>query len=243
MHPAQRCTPRDQPGRRVSRATRLAAAVAILTLGLGPAARGEEAGRQSSSQVSVQPVTPDEAPTVLLELRVFNGGEDVTGESRVRLFPRGQRTKDVPTTASAGQAITAVVPVGFYDAQAIREKKEQVLDIRWAEQLLVQKYPDEYGRHLEVINFKVGYGALQIRPARESVAAAKGWTAVAYPAGDASREVGKGVNTGEDLLFGLPSGSYDVKITMSDKSTQWIRDMEVPSDRTRLKTWLSGGAR
>jgi hypothetical protein len=190
-----------------------------------------------ADQVSVQPAQPDEAGTVRLELRVFDAGEEVTDESRVKLYPRGQRTNDIPVTATPGQAITATVPVGFYDAQAIREKKGQVVDIRWAEQLLVQRYPDEYGRHLEMINFRPGYGGLQIRPARDAVAAAKGWAAVAHPAGDTTREAGKAVQAGEDLLFALPSGSYDVKVTMADKSTQWIRDMEVPADRTRLKTW------
>ncbi len=75
------------------------------------------------------------------------------------------------------------MPVGFYDAQAIREKRGEVAGLRWAEQLLVQRYPDEYGRHLEVINFKPGYGALQIRPAPDAAAAAKGWTAAAYASG------------------------------------------------------------
>jgi hypothetical protein len=188
-------------------------------------------------QVSAQPVAGDPTTTVRLELRVFDGSDEVTGECRVRLFPRGQRTNDLPTTAAPGQAITATVPVGFYDAQAIREKKDQVVGLRWAEQLLVQRYPDEYGRHLEVINFKPGYGALQIRPAPESATAAKGWTGVAYPAGDATREVAKAIVGSDDLIFALASGSYDIKLTMADKSTQWMREVEVPSDRTRLKTW------
>ena len=129
------------------------------------------------------PAVAGDPATVRLELRVFDGPEEVTGETRVRLFPRGQRTNDLPTTIAPGQAITATVPVGFYDAQAIREKQGEVAGLRWAEQLLVQRYPDEYGRHLEVINFKPGYGALQIRPAPDAAAAAKGWTAAAYASG------------------------------------------------------------
>lgn len=187
--------------------------------------------------VSAQPTVGDDTPSVRLEIRVFDGGEDVTGESRVRLFPRGQRTNDLPMAVTAGQPVSATVPVGFYDAQAIREKKGQVAGLRWAEQLLVQRYPDEYGRHLEVINFRPGYGALQIRPARDAVAQAKGWSAVAYAAGDQTKELGKAVPSGEDLVLALPGGSYDVKLTLSDKSIQWVRDVEVPADRTRLKTW------
>ena len=124
------------------------------------------------------PPVAGDAGTVRLELRIFDGPDDVTGETRVRLFPRGQRTNDLPTTSAPGQAITATVPVGFYDAQAIREKRGEVAGLRWAEQLLVQRYPDEYGRHLQVINFKPGYGALQIRPSPDAAAAAKGWTGI-----------------------------------------------------------------
>ena len=168
-----------------------ARAAALLILSLGPvdralaqpATRRRSRGRRNPRcprrrrRRPPPPVAGDPA-TVRLELRIFDGPDDVTAETRVRLFPRGQRTNDLPTTSAPGQAITATVPVGFYDAQAIREKRGEVAGLRWAEQLLVQRYPDEYGRHLEVINFKPGYGALQIRPAPDAAAAAKGWTAV-----------------------------------------------------------------
>lgn len=226
--------------------TRIAACVVALAVPSFALARAQQPPPAPppppDRQVSAQPVAGDQTNTVKLELRVFDGSDDVTGECRVRLFPRGQRTNDRPTTAVPGQAITAVVPVGFYDAQAIREKKEQVVGLRWAEQLLVQRYPDEYGRHLEVINFKPGYGALQIRPAPEATAAAKGWTGAAYPVGDATREVAKAVVGSDDLIFALPGGTYDIKMLMADKSTQWMREVEVPSDRTRLKTWTASAS-
>jgi hypothetical protein len=207
---------------------------------------------QSVGPQSAVPQTPPPPPappvvsddgTVKLELRIFDGPEDVTSETRVRLYPRGQRTNDLPTATAAGQAITAAVPVGFYDAQAIRDRRGEVAGLRWAEQLLVQRYPDEYGRHLEMINFRPGFGGLQIRPAPDSAPAAKGWTGIAYPSGETAKEAGKGVVAGEDLLFGLPAGSYDIKLTMGDKTTQWMRDIEVPADRTRLKTWATGSSR
>lgn len=230
-----------------------ARAAALLILSLGPVDRALAQQTATPATQSAVPQTPPAPPappvagdagTVRLELRIFDGSDDVTAETRVRLFPRGQRTNDLPTTVAPGQAITATVPVGFYDAQAIREKRGEVAGLRWAEQLLVQRYPDEYGRHLEVINFKPGYGALQIRPSPDAAAAAKGWTGAAYPSGAAetAKEAGKAVVAGEDLLFALPAGSYDVKLTMSDKSTQWMRDIEVPADRTRLKTWSTGSS-
>src|SRR3712207_534649 len=102
-----------------------ARAAALLILSLGPVDR---ALAQPSAVPQAPPAPPapsasTDASTVRLELRIFDGPDDVTGETRVRLFPRGQRTNDLPTTSAAGQAITATVPVGFYDAQAIREKR------------------------------------------------------------------------------------------------------------------------
>ncbi len=188
--------------------------------------------------------TPSDAgTTVKLEVRVFDGTEDVTADSRVKLYPKGQRSSDIPMTpASGNEPATATVPVGFYDAQAIREKKGEQPSIRWAQQWLVQRYPDEYGRHLEVINYKTGFGALQVRPAPTEAASAKGWTGVAYAAGDQTKEVSKATQAGDDLLFALPSGRYDIKLTLADKSVQWIRDIDVPADRTRLKTWSAASS-
>jgi hypothetical protein len=195
------------------------------------------------AQAAGAPNVPSELPTIRLEVRVFDGSDDVTADSRVKLYPKGQRTSDIPMTAAgAGQATTAMVPVGFYDAQAMRERHGAAPNIRWAQQWLVQRYPDEYGRHLEVINYKTGYGALQIRPAPSDASAAKGWTGVVYPAGDAAKELGKSVASGDDLLFALPSGRYDIKVTLADKSTQWVRDIDVPADRTRLKTWSAASS-
>ncbi len=188
--------------------------------------------------------TPSDAgTTVKLEVRVFDGTEDVTADSRVKLYPKGQRSSDIPMTpASGNEPASATVPVGFYDAQAIREKKGEQPSIRWAQQWLVQRYPDEYGRHLEVINYKTGFGALQVRPAPTEAASAKGWTGVAYAAGDQTKEVSKATQAGDDLLFALPSGRYDIKLTLADKSVQWIRDIDVPADRTRLKTWSAASS-
>jgi hypothetical protein len=194
----------------------------------------------TSSAQQPAPVPSAELPTIRLEVRVFDGGEDVTHQTKVKLYQKGQRSSDIPMTASStpGQPTTAMVPVGFYDAQAIRERaRGEAPNIHWALQWLVQRYPDEYGRHLEVINFKSGYGALQVRPAPSEAASAKGWSGIAYQAGDATKELAKSVSSGDDLLFALPSGRYDIKVTLADKSTQWLRDIDVPADRTRLKTW------
>lgn len=217
-----------------------------LTLCLAGAAPSAAQTAQSGETTQSTPTqTPSaDLPTIRLEVRVFDGPDDVTHETKVKLYQKGQRASDIPMAAGGqGQPITATVPVGFYDAQAIRERaRGESPYIHWGLQWLVQRYPDEYGRHLEVINFKDGYGALQIRPAPNEASSAKGWSAVAFAAGDTTKELGKSTAGGDDLLFALPSGRYDIKVTLPDKSTQWLRDIDVPADRTRLKTWSSATA-
>jgi hypothetical protein len=183
------------------------------------------------------PVHQGETERVRLQLRVFEAGEDITREARLLLYPRGQRTGDVPMTLGADQAFEADVAPGFYDVQVIKERRGQVLGIRWIEQLLVQRYPDEHGRHLQVLNLNPEFGALQIRPMPGDAGAARGWSAVALPPGDTTKEVAKARPIGDDLLVVLPAGRYDIRLNLGDRSTVWIRDLDIPVDRTRLKTW------
>jgi hypothetical protein len=182
------------------------------------------------------------AQKVRLQLRVFEGGEDITREARLQLYPRGQRTGEIATTLGADQAYETDVEPGFYDVQVIKERRGQVLGIRWVEQILVQRYPDEYGRHLQVLNLDPTFGALQIRPAPGESAASRGWSAAAHPPGDTSRELTKARAVGDDLLIVLPAGRYDIKVSLGDRSTTWLREVDIPGDRTRLKTWSARSA-
>jgi hypothetical protein len=179
---------------------------------------------------------PPGGPSVRLQLRVFDGAEDVTRETRVRLYPAGQRTGPLGLVLGADHAYEADVPVGLYDVQAIREKAGEVAGIRWVERLLVQKYPDEFGRHLQVVNLKPGFGALQIRP-DGGAAGPAGWSAVATAPGVPDREVGKARVLGSDLLFVVPSGTYDIKIVVPAAEPTWLTSLDIPDQRTRLKTW------
>ncbi len=181
-------------------------------------------------------VIPPGGPSVRLQLRVFDGVEDVTREARVRLYPTGRRDEPLKLTLGADQAYEADVPVGLYDVQAIRLKAGEVSGVRWVERLLVQKYPDEFGRHLQVVNLKSGFGALQIRPDADGAGPA-GWSAVATPPGAPETEVGKARALGPDLLLVVPSGTYDVKVVVPSGAPTWISNLEIPDARTRLKTW------
>ena len=101
-----------------------------------------------------------------LEIRVFRGSEDVTGHSRVVVHRAGERGQ--PVGHLSGSTASMKVAPGIYDAQAVQEQDSRVVNIRWAERLVVMPYPDEDGHHLEVINVIPGYGALQIRTNSEN---------------------------------------------------------------------------
>jgi hypothetical protein len=178
---------------------------------------------------------------VRLQLRVFEAAEDITQDAKLLLYPRGQRTGDIAMTLGPDQAFEAEVPTGFYDVQIVKERRGQVGGLRWVENILVQRYPDEAGRHLQVLNLNPQFGALQIRPATTDSAAARGWSAVAVAPGEAAREVAKARSIGDDLLVVLPAGRYDIRVNLADRTTAWIRDIDIPVERTRLKTWSKVG--
>lgn len=170
--------------------------------------------------------------TLTLELRVFDGLEEVTSQTRIKLHRAGERADVVAQTNPGQPRVELEVGEGIYDAQAIRQKGEEVVSIRWANRLVVMPYPDEGGHHLEVVNFKSGFGALQIRSAdgaRPDVAL--------YHAGNRSKEVAPPVAGRTYTLFVVPAGKYDVFV----KGTRaaWHAGIDVPVDRTRL--WLVPG--
>lgn len=177
-----------------------------------------------------------QAPPGMLtvELRVFLAAEEVSGDTRVTLHRAGERTAAIaPAPGHEGRHVFAV-PAGIYDAQAVRERDGRVLNIRWAERLIIMPYPDEGGRHLEVVNFTNGYGALQVKTTQPGQLP----ELAIFSAGERTRAAGAPVPNrhNEDyVLFVLPAARYDVQIKGGTRPT-WHTDLEVPLDRTRL--WL-----
>ena len=114
-----------------------------------------------------------------------------------------RRTRDVVAQTNPGQRVELTIGEGIYDAQAIREQGDQVVSIRWANRLVVMPYPDEGGHHLEVVNFKSGFGALQVR-SRDGVAA----DVALYPTGSRSKEVASPIAGRTYALFVVPAGKY-----------------------------------
>jgi hypothetical protein len=167
--------------------------------------------------------------SLILELRVFDGIEDVTAQTRVAVHKAGERGTPVAKISTGHSRIETEIAPGIYDVQVIRERDDRVISIRWAQRLVVMPYPDENGRHLEVINFQNGFGALELRgrdgllPDLALYKLAERQKPVATPS------AGDGI-----LLFVLPAGVYDLQVRR-DSNVEWQRSLEVPLDRTRLR--------
>lgn len=174
-------------------------------------------------------VCPPAQPPLTLEIRAFLGAEDVTNATRITVHRAGEREQPVGQIAVGGER-TITVPPGIYDAQAMQEQDGRVVNIRWAERLVVMPYPDEAGHHLEVINFVSGYGALQVRGG-----AGRRPDAVAlFTADDRTRPTA--TSSGEiPYLFVVRAGRYDVQVRRGVRAV-WHTGIDVPLDRTRL--WI-----
>lgn len=166
---------------------------------------------------------------VRLEVRVFAGGQEVTGDTRISVHRAGDRgTPVAQRTPQTGRLEIAVAP-GIYDVQAIRERDGRVVGIRWAERLVVMAYPDEGGHHLEVVNLEAGFGALQLR-AKQS---AEVPDVALYTAGQRTKEATARLTGDGYALFVVPAGTYDVRARDGER-VAWHAGIDVPLDRTRL---------
>ena len=192
----------------------------LLTIAIGVAL---PAARQSQPRPGV----------IRTEFRVFHGATEVTSDLRLRIRPSGStetgRVLDSPP-------FTIDLPAGIYDVQAVRRRAGEVVNVRWAERLHVMPYPDEGGRHLEVINFADGYGALQLRwpegqappnPAGVAVSVTRRGETRPTPA-----RVVHGLGYG---LLVLQAGTYDVHVARPGHEPVALPQVEVPAERTRMK--------
>lgn len=174
---------------------------------------------------------PPAASTIELEIRVFDGSEDVTADTRVAVFRSGERDTPLAHLALEGGRKALTVPEGFYDVQAVRERDGRVLTIRWAERLVVMRYPDERGRHLQVINLRPGFGALQIRAHDDAPLP----DLALFAEGGRNEPPTPPVAGSGYVLFVVPAGRYDLRIGPA-RQPAWHDGMDVPRDRTRL--WI-----
>jgi hypothetical protein len=181
---------------------------------------------------ATQPAPPP--AEVKAEFRVFAGTEEITASTRLRVMPTGKR--DEAVTIEEGKRVHIPVPAGIYDVQALRLRQDSIVGIRWAERLVLMYYPDEGGRHLEVINFEPGFGALQIRAAKEPIHV---YDVAVFAPGDRATPAGTPIEGEDYRLFVLRAGRYDIRVrhagTSDPQDTLWYLDVEVPANRTRLK--------
>lgn len=168
------------------------------------------------------------APTITLEVRVFNGTDEVTPNTRLTVHRAGERQESIPHTRTGDARVQLKVPAGIYDVQAIHERDGRVVNIRWANRLVVMPYPDEEGHHLEVINFRNGFGALQVRAPGGAA-----FEAAIFEAGKRQKPVGVPLAGGNYALFVVPAGVYDLQVRVGAK-LNWLTGIEVPADGTRL---------
>jgi len=173
------------------------------------------------------------AQQLTLEIRTFRGAEDVSDATRVIVHRAGQRDQPVGQILPGARRTLTVAP-GMYDAQAVHEGEGRVLNIRWAERLVVMPYPDEAGHHLEVINFVPGYGALQIRGAGGRAPEAGAEVAL-FTANVHGQPAAVPTAPGPYTLFVVRAGLYDILVRRGRGQT-WHAGVDVPLDRTRL--WI-----
>jgi hypothetical protein len=192
----------------------------LLVIAVAAVVFGPSAWRSSSPAA--------QADVLALEIRAFNGADDVTAHTRLTVHRAGERKEALPHTRSGDGRVALQVPAGIYDVQAIHERDGRVVNIRWANRLVVMPYPDEAGHHLEVINFRNGFGALQVR-APKGVA----FDASLYPVGKHDKPSATPIAAVGYTLFIVPAGSYDLQVRIRGKTT-WHSNLEVPLDRTRL---------
>lgn len=175
---------------------------------------------------------PGRDAPVTTEFRAFNGRDEVTSATRFRIFPAGSR--DEAAAIESQRPLTPLAP-GMYDVQVSRAERG-VIAIKRVERLAIIHYPDEGGRHLEVINFRPGFGALQLRAARGRLEARRLalFTSGTRTIVDARPTAGDGY-----VLFVLPAGQYDVRLEHTQQSgggdIHWLVGITVAADRTRLK--------
>jgi len=168
------------------------------------------------------------APPLTLEIRAYNGTEDVTSQTRISVHRAGERGAPLAQAKPSGSHLDVALEPGIYDVQALREQAGRVIGIRWAERLTVMPYPDEDGHHLEVINFLSGFGALEVRRRDRSRP-----TVAVYASGDRTKPAAPPVAGQGYVLFIVRAGVYDLE-TRGEAGATWRTGLEVPLDRTRL---------
>lgn len=169
--------------------------------------------------------------TLVLELRVFNGTDEVTAHTRVTVHRAGERGGPAAQADGTSGRLEINLPEGIYDIQAIEHREGRVVNIQWANRIVLMPYPDEQGRHLEVLNFNSSFGALQVRGRGTALPDVR-----LHGAGVPRKDGIVPLKAPGYLLFVVPAGMYDVLVPREGGVHHRLTAVEVPRDRTRL--WI-----
>ena len=175
---------------------------------------------------------PPAGPPIRVEFRVFDGANEITAQARVRVRRSG--TTETGTVIDGGDLSVDLAP-GIYDAEAVRQRSSDTVDIRWTEHLVVMPYPDEGGRHLEVINFAKDFGALELRWPDSQAPDPAGTGVAIFKTGDVHAVPARVLRGLGYLLLVVPGDTYDVRVTRAGRGPVTFSKIEVPAGGTRMK--------
>ena len=126
------------------------------------------------------------------------------------------------------------VEPGLYDLQIRWRGPDDTVAIEWAEHLSVLRYPDEGGRHIEIVNLQPVFGALLVRPPVAWLETEGDWRVSAFLHGGVGRAGFEPAGGTDHRLFILPAGRYDL-VAARGSTELTVTNIEVPAQRTRLK--------
>ena len=195
------------------RVTRLVVLVCLLA----------QAGAGAQSSASVE-----------LIVRVFNELDEVTAHCQIAVYVADTRDAPLVPDLRPGMGHHVEVEPGLYDLQITWRGPGDTVAIEWAEHLSVLWYPDEGGRHVEIVNLQPVFGALLVRPPVAWLETDRDWRVSAFLHGGVGRAGFEAVDGTDHRLFILPAGRYDLVAGLGSTELT-VTDVEVPAQRTRLK--------
>ncbi len=173
------------------------------------------------------------APVELL-VRVFDELDEITAQCRIAVYTADTRAAPLVPDLRPGTGHHVEVEPGLYDLQITWHGPGDTVAIEWARHLSVLWYPDEGGRHVEIVNLQPVFGALLVRPPVAWLEAKDDWRVSAFLHGGVGRAGFEPVDGTDHKLFILPTGRYDLVASLGSTELT-VTEVAGPAQRTRLK--------
>ena len=176
--------------------------------------------------------TRAQPPAVTLQVRVFDGVDEVTADTKITAYVTGDRTSALVATFASESHSLELQP-GIYDLQITRDEIDDTASVKWYKHLWIQHYPDQLAGHLEVLNLQAVFGTLLVRPPKGWLDNGRPWHVGAFLTEGEGRSGFEPIESEEQRLFILPAGHYDMRARQG--AWELTREaVEVPAGRTRL---------